>query len=258
MFAALFFVLPPICATIAFAVFCAVGVWELLHTAGKLDRHPYLYISCVAALCVPFAAGSTTGSLWPVMALVYVFMMATFACGVFDHRRIGYAEMGRGFLAAIVLPLMLSSVLRIFAMPDGKFIMFIPWFTVWMCDSAALFIGKAFGKHKLAPYVSPKKTVEGFVGGLLGGIIGAAGYTFVVTRYFGVDIAILPVAAFGLVGACVGQLGDLALSVIKREAGIKDYGKLFPGHGGVWDRFDSITFAAPLFELALLAMGMMK
>jgi len=110
----------------------------------------------------------------------------------------------------------------------------------------------AFGKHKLAPYVSPKKTVEGAVGGLIFATVACVIYALVMNRFFGLDMAIWPAVLFGAVGSTAGQIGDLSLSVIKRGAGIKDYGNLFPGHGGVWDRFDSILFAAPLFELLYL------
>ena len=140
-------------------------------------------------------------------------------------------------------------MLRIRNGENGALLVLMPWVTVWVCDSAALFVGKALGKHKLAPYVSPKKTIEGSLGGLIGGILACVLYVLVMEHTFGLHMDLLPAILFGAVGSSMGQLGDLSLSVIKRGAGIKDYGKLFPGHGGVWDRFDSILFAAPIFEL---------
>ena len=128
----------------------------------------------------------------------------------------------------------------------------MPWVTVWVCDSFALFTGMAFGKHKLAPYVSPKKTVEGSVGGLVFAVLACILYTVVLDKAFSLSLPLWSAVLYGIVGSTAGQIGDLSLSVIKRGAGIKDYGNLFPGHGGVWDRFDSILFAAPLFELLYL------
>ena len=107
-----------------------------------------------------------------------------------------------------------------------------------------------FGKHKLAPRVSPKKTVEGAIGGLVGGVLGTALMMAVgsyILRDAFWDFGLL--AVFGLLGSVISQIGDLSFSVIKREYGVKDYGHLLPGHGGILDRFDSVTFVAPFVWL---------
>ena len=108
------------------------------------------------------------------------------------------------------------------------------------------------GKHKLAPRVSPKKTVEGDVGGVIGGVIGMVIMMFV-GAWVLQDAFMRPqeVLIFGVVGSIISQIGDLSFSVIKREFGVKDYGNLLPGHGGILDRFDSVTFAAPAVWLVL-------
>ena len=112
--------------------------------------------------------------------------------------------------------------------------------------SAALFAGMALGRHKLAPAVSPKKTVEGSIGGLAGGMLGIVIFRIVFFLVTEVQLNIAWCVLLGLVGAVLGQLGDLSFSAIKRECGVKDYGRLLPGHGGVLDRFDSVIFAAPV------------
>ena len=132
----------------------------------------------------------------------------------------------------------------------------MPLVAAFMSDSAALFTGMACGKHKLAPKASPKKTVEGAVGGLVGGIVGMVLFRIV---FFFVTVQALSIGwcmVIGLVGAFMGQLGDLSFSVIKRQCGIKDYGRLLPGHGGVLDRFDSVTTVAPAMEVLLLLLPM--
>ena len=131
-------------------------------------------------------------------------------------------------------------------------------------DTFALFAGMLCGKHKLAPKVSPKKTVEGAIGGLLGGVIGMTVFKLVadsmahtLTVYPPIEMAAGPqiswraVFALGIIGSTISQIGDLSFSVIKREFGVKDYGNLLPGHGGILDRFDSVTFVAPFVWLAL-------
>ena len=252
-FILLLFYLPSIYVTVVFAAFCGIGVWELLYATHSIGRHPLLYLSCLTAFAVPFTLRSAQAGLWPFVGLVFLYLLIACGCAVFDHEHIGFAHIGKGMFATIVVPFLFTSFLRILAVEDmGKYYVLMPWITVWVCDSMALFVGKAFGKHKLAPYVSPKKTIEGALGGIVGGVLAMAIYVLVMERGFQVHLDLLPALIFGLLGAIIGQLGDLSLSVIKREAGIKDYGKVFPGHGGVWDRFDSILFTAPLFEIIYL------
>ena len=109
-----------------------------------------------------------------------------------------------------------------------------------MTDIFAYFCGLAFGKHKLIPDVSPKKTVEGSIGGIIFCAIGYIVYGIIVSRVFDVEMNIFALGIFGLIISVVAQIGDLSASLIKREFGVKDYGSLFPGHGGVLDRFDSV------------------
>ena len=147
-------------------------------------------------------------------------------------------------LGGVAIPLAMSCLLRLRLLNYGGGLVLMPLVAAFMSDSAALFTGMACGKHKLASKASPKKTVEGAVGGLVGGALG-----MIVFR-IGWCMVI------GLVGAFMGQLGDLSFSVIKRQCGIKDYGRLLPGHGGVLDRFDSVIFAAPVVWLIATAVGM--
>lgn len=112
----------------------------------------------------------------------------------------------------------------------------------WVQDTAAYFVGKNLGRHKLAPVLSPKKTWEGAIGGMLGSIAAAAGFAVV----FGLPITTLQAGLLGVVGGIVGPLGDLAESMIKRQVGLKDAGKLIPGHGGILDRADSLLFTGPV------------
>ena len=251
-------------AVLVFGMLAALGARELLVTTGALKKHPLVWISMAAAFLM--SPISTSGESWHLLALCFVFMVAAFACAVFDHTKVSFATVGKAALVALVLPLMLTSVVRVFGQTHRIFggftlqaglLALLPWFTVWVCDSAALFVGRAFGKRKLAPYVSPKKTVAGFVGGMAGGLLVTIVYLLAMgdalhhTWPHPWNVLII----FGIVAPALGQLGDLSLSVIKRETGIKDYGNLFPGHGGVYDRFDSILFVAPLFEIILRIFG---
>ncbi len=166
-----------------------------------------------------------------------------------------------GFL---YIPVNLSFLCLMRDMPNGAYISWLP-FCAWISDICALLVGMLCGKHKLAPKLSPKKTIEGSIGGMAGSAIAGACYAFILTRMganaaLGADMAVLEaIPAYTVMGiACsiISQMGDLAASGIKRDYGVKDYGKVIPGHGGIMDRFDSVIPTVPvLFLIAQLLWG---
>ena len=169
---------------------------------------------------------------------------------------IAFQDICAVLLGGVAIPLAMSCLLRLRLLTYGGGLVLMPLVAAFMSDSAALFTGIACGKHKLAPKASPKKTVEGAVGGLAGGVLGMIVFRIV---FFFVTVEPLPIGwcmVIGLVGAFMGQLGDLSFSIIKRQFGIKDYGRLLPGHGGVLDRFDSVIFAAPVVWMIAVSVGM--
>lgn len=171
---------------------------------------------------------------------------------VFLHTRADYREMFATQFMTLYIVLFMSYIPRIYA-ELGLEAMALIFIIAWGSDTSAYFCGTFFGKHKLIPKVSPKKTVEGAAGaviitGLLcaayGAVINACGYPLMgAAPDMGVYIRLFTV---GAVTSAISQLGDLAASAIKRDAGIKDYGKIFPGHGGFMDRFDSVIFISPV------------
>lgn len=149
-------------------------------------------------------------------------------------------------VAGLVIPWAFSSMLQLRMLPHGAGMVLMPLVAAFCSDSAALFTGMACGRHKMAPLVSPHKTVEGALGGIAGGVVGIVIFRIVFYFCTLVPLHIGWCVVIGLAGALMGELGDLSFSVIKRQVGIKDYGRLLPGHGGVLDRFDSVLFAAPM------------
>jgi phosphatidate cytidylyltransferase len=130
--------------------------------------------------------------------------------------------------------------------PAGKYIYLLIFIGAWMTDTGAYFIGVFFGKHKLIPEVSPKKTVEGAFGGVLGCIVGYVIFGVILNIFFDVTVNYIALILLAIVISVISQCGDLIASYVKRERGIKDYGSIFPGHGGMMDRFDSIIAVAPV------------
>lgn len=143
-------------------------------------------------------------------------------------------------VAGLVIPWAFSCMLQLRMLPHGAGMVLMPLVAAFCSDSAALFTGMACGRHKMAPLVSPHKTVEGALGGIAGGVVGMVIFRIVFYFCTLVPLHIGWCVVIGLAGALMGELGDLSFSVIKRQVGIKDYGRLLPGHGGVLDRFDSI------------------
>ena len=243
--------------TVLVMAMCAIGAWELLHAVGDRGVAVLMPLTVVMALLVPLSLYFGILHVLPLLALLFVFLL--FVLAIARHGREDAPKFGdvtAAIFAGLAFPMMLSTLLLLWLTPDmGKVLVFVPLCISFGSDTFALFAGMAFGKHKLAPLVSPKKTVEGGIGGLVGGVLG-----MLLIRWIGVlalDTAICTVPQailFGLIGSVISQIGDLSFSVIKREFGVKDYGKLLPGHGGILDRFDSVTFVSPFVYLALMMM----
>lgn len=156
------------------------------------------------------------------------------------------------YFNVIYAPVMLSCIYLVRELPYGNYLVWMIFISSWICDTCAYVVGMLFGKHKLVPQLSPKKSVEGAIGGVVGSaIVGGLFAYFVVEQVVTEQSVILIFIIVSAIGAMISQIGDLAASAIKRNHDIKDYGKLIPGHGGVMDRFDSVIFTAPMVYLLL-------
>lgn len=138
---------------------------------------------------------------------------------------------------------------------SGAYVYLLAFMGAWVCDTFAYFTGRFFGKHKLIPEISPKKTIEGSIGGIIFTVGAFALYTLIVNSFFGQSLSYLKVCIIGFVLSIISQIGDLVASSVKRQYNLKDYGNLFPGHGGVLDRFDSVMLTAPTLVILNLVMG---
>ena len=184
-----------------------------------------------------------------MMGVILAFMIFMFVY-VFTYPRFNAEQVMPAFFGVVYVAVMLSFIYLTRNLPDGKFLVWLIFLCSWGCDTCAYCVGMLIGKHKMAPILSPKKSVEGGIGGVAGaallGVIYAAATQGPMAEY----------ALICAVGALISMVGDLAASAIKRNQGIKDYGKLIPGHGGSLDRFDSVIFTAPaIYFLAKLVLG---
>ena len=181
------------------------------------------------------------------MIIVIAFLILLLAVFVFGYPKYHSHQIMATFFGLFYVGVMLSCLYQTRMLPKGQFIVWLIFLCSWGCDTCAYCVGVLFGKHKMSPILSPKKSVEGAVGGVVGACLLTALYVFAISKAFSVnDLQMLPLICIAAVGALISMVGDLAASAIKRNFEIKDYGKLIPGHGGVLDRFDSIIITAPI------------
>lgn len=237
------------------ALLCVIACHEFMGAAApEKARHWWIFAAVLSVFTVftvyyshPRFSGEVIGGLmrWLLAALLVVlFIGAVQAYG--KHDELTFPELCAVVVSGVVIPLALGCLVRLRMMEYGAGLVLIPLVAAFMSDTMALFGGMLLGKTKLAPRVSPKKTREGAVSGLVGGMVGMVLFRIVFFLCTEVQLHIGWCVLLGFVGALLGQLGDLSFSCVKRQCGIKDYGRLLPGHGGVLDRFDSVIFAAPV------------
>jgi len=181
------------------------------------------------------------------LMLVVLFLMVLMGAYVFSFPKYSTEQIAVTFLGLFYVPLMLSYIYQVRMLESGAWIVWLIFIGAWGSDTCAYSVGVLFGKHKFAPKLSPKKSIEGCIGGIAGAaLIGAVYAAVIKDRIVGFENPVIAFAVIGAASSILSQIGDLAASAIKRNHDIKDYGSLIPGHGGILDRFDSIIFTAPV------------
>lgn len=203
------------------------------------------------AVGLPLATAFVTSIhafLLAAAAVFTLYLLYLFAVAVLRQGRMHFDEVAEVFTGVLYITLSFASLsLLRHKTPEGGYLYLLVFFGAWVTDTFAYFTGRFFGKHKLNPVISPKKTVEGSIGGILFCMISFVLFGIVMQFgkwHFTVHYPLLLLS--GLLCSVVSQVGDLITSLIKREHGVKDYGKIFPGHGGVLDRFDSVLAISPV------------
>ena len=246
-------VLPAVWTAVLFGLLAAIGAFELLRGTGLVKKDRLVGYAMTMAVLVSF---------WGYLGAPYVYGLLgvlLFAAILFgellaSHAKLPFRELALCMVAGLLVPYLLTALVRLRSSENGKFLILIPFVLAFLSDTGAYFAGRAFGKHKLAPVISPKKTVEGVIGGVLGAVAGMLIYCLVLQFGFKFRVNYLYALLYGAVGSLAAVFGDLCFSAIKRQCGIKDYGNLIPGHGGILDRFDSMTIVAPLTEALMLVL----
>lgn len=227
-----------------------IGMRELYKVMKVSDEHITVLelVGYLGAVLYYIAMKADFGN-YGTMAIIISMILILFVY-VFGYPKYHAEQVMAAFFGVVYVAVMLSFIYLTRSLPDGKFLVWLIFLCSWGCDTCAYCVGMLIGKHKMAPVLSPKKSIEGAVGGVAGaallGVIYAAATQGKMAEY----------ALICAVGALISMVGDLAASAIKRNQNIKDYGKLIPGHGGILDRFDSVIITAPvIYYLAKTILG---
>ena len=245
---------------------CLLGMHEVFGAMGFGKKQWYLFAAAVpyTLLVMLSSSAAVRALLLPASFLVVLFYNI---CLIASHSTLDFGKLaGYVYFSGVILFCFYSLIHLKRMLPfdtfqyDAIYFILLILCFAWGGDTFAYFAGRAFGKHKLAPIVSPNKTVEGAIGGICGsiliGVIATVIYGMLSGRYaaFTVEVTVrhyLVVVGMGAIASVLGILGDLFASAVKRQAGIKDYGTIFPGHGGILDRFDSVMFIAPFVSIVV-------
>jgi len=246
-------VLPKIVAAILVGIVAAIAAYELLYCTGFVRHIRLVAYSVVAAFLMSLWSHFGAPHEWGVLGML-VYICALFGEMMHNHVKVRFEKLCLCIAAGLLFPYMLSAIVRILGTYVGRYTILIPFLLAFLPDSGAYFAGRFFGKHKLAPVISPKKTIEGAVGAVVVAIIGMLLYMFILHVGFQKEVDYGVALVYGIVGAAADIFGDLMFSAIKRQTGIKDYGNLIPGHGGALDRFDSLILVSPLVESLLIVL----
>ncbi len=244
------------------ALMAVVGVWELFGCIGVRRDYVTTIPAYVIAVGLPLATyrlwmTSISSFLLLAGAVLTVYLLYLFTVAVFRRGRETFAEVATLFTGVTYITLAFSafSLLR-HQTHEGGYLYLLVFFGAWVTDTFAYFTGRFFGKHKLNPEISPKKTIEGSIGGIVFCMLAFVGFGLVMdfVPHWDREVNYFMLIAAGIICSLVSQIGDLITSLIKREHGVKDFGVIFPGHGGILDRFDSILAISPVL-LILCNLG---
>jgi phosphatidate cytidylyltransferase len=244
---------------VALGIVSAIAVYELLGATSYIKYKPILFLSSLLALLYPFIISTVLKEYAFAIIMLYGIVLCTAL--LIKHDELDFANVS----VALVVSFLVSSSMSIFLVLrnsykyEGLFYIFLVFIGAWISDTGAYFTGILFGKHKLSPRISPKKTIEGFFGGLLtatlGYMLGGFIFSYVMPLIYPEIAAFVPnyviLALIAPICSAAGVVGDLTASVIKRQTNLKDFGNIMPGHGGVMDRFDSVLFVAPMLFIIL-------
>ncbi len=220
-----------------------IALYELFSAVEGIKETPLPWVAYIYAVLIGF--GNFIGPSLITLSM-YIFLFLLFIALVVFHKRVNFIQVGLVFFIVVYICYFLSHIIYTRGLAYGNVIVWLIFAGAWLTDTFAYFVGINLGRHKLMPEISPKKTVEGAIGGIIGCGLSFLLFGFIVSYFGKLGVNYYNLFILGILCAIISEIGDLAASSIKRHYGIKDFGSIMPGHGGVMDRFDSIIFVAPV------------
>lgn len=222
-----------------------IGLYEFSRAMGKKSNDLFYILSCLVSLIILLTANKANFNDYVAFIGVFYVICSGFIVVLFSDKY-SFRDAALSIFGVLYIPFMLSHLTAIRTMTCGFSVIWLCFLSTWATDTFAYFTGRAIGKNKLCPSVSPNKTVEGAIGGLVGSIVISIAWAYISKKFFIVpNNFYMKYVIVGVGAGVLSQFGDLTASIIKRKVKIKDYGDLIPGHGGILDRFDSMIFVAP-------------
>lgn len=246
----------PVIIDVFVAAVCAIAVGEFANATGTLKHRQISFPSMAFAVLYPMLMNYNA-----MLTVGYAYTALMLSMMIFFHKKISFREFAYIYSMTIIITVSLSTLIQMknMDMAHPAFYFVITLALPWLADAGAYFVGVMLGKHKLCPEISPKKTIEGAVGGTIVCILATCGigWIFADLIYKNVQINYINLAILSLIGSLLSIVGDLSFSLVKRTFDIKDYGNLIPGHGGVLDRFDSVVVVSPFLYIMMAYMPIM-
>ena len=244
---------PKFVCNIVATILAVGGIYEFVKAMEKGGYRPIKAIPFFTCLGLLFVNSNSSILAYKFSFSIFSFLiLGILIYGLFPTKRT-LVDVSLSIFSILYIPFLLSFVLSTFYVEGiGSYLIWFILFGACLSDAFAYFVGVKFGKHKLCPTISPKKTIEGAIGGIVGTALAFLVYAFVLNKYCNFDIQYWQIILFGIVASIFAQIGDLVASSIKRFVGEKDFGSCIPGHGGVLDRIDSILFVAPVVYYGVL------
>ena len=235
------------------AILSLISTYEYFKAFKNVGHNPISWIGYLGCLAI-FLMGGIIPEEYKVLLIKIVVplgLISAFTYMILGKVKRTIIDVAITIFSLLYIPFMFSFIKLILDMEYGRFFILYVLCGAFISDTFAFLVGSKIGKTKLAPDISPNKTVEGSIGGLLGNAVGGGIFAGVMNVYFEQSIDLIGIVILGIFCSVIAQLGDLSFSLIKREFGINDYGNLFLAHGGVLDRFDSVLFVAPVLALIM-------
>lgn len=241
----------PLVDTIIIFTISVIGIYEYMKAFKSAGYNPVSWIGYVGCLGLFTMGGIIENSEKVIYLRLFLpaILILIFIYAILTNLKVNIMDIMITCFSLILIPFMFSFMKLVLMMPHGRLLILYVLLGAFVSDIFAYFIGSKFGKKKLCPDISPKKTVEGSIAGIIGVVISYIVLTIIANNCFGLNINLLVIIIAGIVVAIIGQFGDLTASAIKRFCKIKDFGSIMPGHGGILDRFDSVMFVAPIIYI---------